>query len=239
MFLQALRCLPSSDQNIFLYLLEHHDYFPHHETKKLFENCYFLPLHQVTAGQACTCELGITQFNISLEDPLMITACDNGVYYNVTKYQELLNDLSNDVIVWSFKNNPTSKNHPEMYSWLDVDDTERVKAVSCKKFIFEDPLKTPAIIGTMFFRKARYFIDGLCQNYADNLTTNGEFYVDDVLNQNIKSGLTVKNFTVDNYICWGTPDDYKTYHYWQDFFHQCEWHPYKIENDITFIHEDK
>ena len=45
-----------------------------------------------------------------------------------------------------------------------------------------------------------------------------ELYVDDVLNQNIKLGLKVNAFQVENYICWGTPNDYKTYLYWQNFF---------------------
>ena len=78
----------------------------------------------------------------------------------------------------------------------------------------------------MFFRKARYFIDGLIQNTIKNIRTNNEFYVDDVLNQNIESGLNVKVFEVENYICWGTPDDYKTYQYWSEFFNDCTWHPY-------------
>jgi len=80
-------------------------------------------------------------------------------------------------------------------------------------------LKTShVIIGTMFFRKAKYFIDGLHKNYNENIRTNEEFYVDDVINQNIKDNLNVKVFEVDNYICWGTPDDYETYLYWLDFF---------------------
>ena len=48
---------------------------------------------------------------------------------------------------------------------------------------------THAIIGTMFFRKGQYFVDGLKANYKENIRTNNEFYVDDVLNQNIKAGL--------------------------------------------------
>jgi hypothetical protein len=85
----------------------------------------------------------------------------------------------------------------------------------------------------MFFRKAKYFIDGLQKNYQENIRSNNEFYVDDVLNQNIKDGLRVKVFQVKNYICWGTPNDYETYLYWQRFFDKCKWHPYKIEKDIT------
>ena len=148
----------------------------------------------------------------------MISACDNGVVYNSEKYRELIEDDSNDVIVWSFRSNQASKRNPNAYAWLEVDENDLIKHVSCKKFIYGDPLKTHAIIGTMFFRKARYFIEGLRENYKDSITTNGEYYVDDVLNQNIKSGLKVKVFESENYICWGTPDDYQTYEYWKEHF---------------------
>jgi len=130
----------------------------------------------------------------------------------------LYNDPTVDVIVWTFRNNQTSKVNPHMYSWLDVDQNNNIKHVSCKKFIYDDPLKTHAIIGTMFFRKAKYFLDGFTENRRQNIRSNNEFYVDDVINQNIKSGLNVKTFEVDCYICWGTPNDYKTYNYWKEYF---------------------
>ena len=123
-----------------------------------------------------------------------------------------------------------------MYAWMEVDENDFIKSVSCKKFDENkhDLKKSHVIIGTMFFRKAEYFINGLKQNYIENVRTNGEFYVDDVINQNIKQGLRVKVFEVDNYICWGTPDDYETYLYWQNFFDKCNWHNYKVINDTTY-----
>jgi bifunctional N-acetylglucosamine-1-phosphate-uridyltransferase/glucosamine-1-phosphate-acetyltransferase GlmU-like protein len=65
---------------------------------------------------------------------------------------------------------------------------------------------------------AEDFRNGLNKNIEENITTNGEFYVDDIINQNIKAGLKVKLFEVDHYICWGTPNDYKTYNYWSEYF---------------------
>jgi hypothetical protein len=219
MIIQAVDCLPKSDNNIFVCLEEHinmynidsilHDYYP---------NCNIKSINKVTNGQACTCEIGINYFDLNLENPIIISACDNGVYYDKEKYLNLLNDESIDVIVWSFRNNQTSKINPNMYSWLEVDENDNIKNVSCKNFIYDNPLTTHAIIGTMFFRKAKYFIDGLKKNYKSNITTNGEFYVDDVINQNISNNLNVKVFEVEDYICWGTPDDYKTYNYWKNYF---------------------
>lgn len=48
----------------------------------------------------------------------------------------------------------------------------------------------------------------------------------------IKLGFNVKVFEVNDYICWGTPDDYKTFAYWQSFS-QIEWHPYSLDKDMT------
>ena len=219
MIVQAVNCLPKSDKNVFICLSEHIDNYSLDETlRNKYQNCDIKSINETTQGQACTCEIGINEFNIDLEKPIMISACDNGVFYDVDKYSELVNDESVDIIVWSFRNNQTSKVNPNMYAWLDVDSDDNIKHVSCKKFIYDDPLTTHAIIGTMFFRKGKYFIDGLNKNYKSDIRTNGEFYVDDVLNQNIKDGLVVKVFEVKNYICWGTPDDYKTYNYWKNYF---------------------
>jgi NDP-sugar pyrophosphorylase family protein len=234
MFIQAVKCLPPTRENVFICLQHHLDsYNIDGDLKKHMERYRVVPIDQTTQGQACTSEIGITKAEINPECPIMISACDNGVYYDTAKYLLLKENPDVDVIVWSFRNNQTSKVNPNMYSWLDVDADSNIKAVHCKNFVFDDPLKTHAIIGTMFFRRARYFMDGLKKNYEGNLRTNGEFYVDDVINRNIEQGLRVKVFEVENYICWGTPDDYETYQYWRKFFDQCEWHPYSIEKDTT------
>jgi len=221
MVVRAVDCLPKSEKNIFICLDEHiKKYELNNLLNTFYDNPSILGINHVTKGQACTCELGIESFNLDLETPILISACDNGVYYDTKKYEKLLNDENVDIIVWSFRNNQSSKTNPNAYAWLEVDENDNIKYVSCKNFIYDDPLKTHAIIGTMFFRKAKYFIDGLKSNYKENITTNNEFYVDDVLNQNIKQGLNVKVFEVDHYICWGTPNDYKTYNYWDSYFNK-------------------
>jgi NDP-sugar pyrophosphorylase family protein len=219
MVVESVNCLPETDKKVFICLDEHvKKYSIDNKIKKSFINSEVIVLSEVTEGQACTCEIAIKELNINLSDPILISACDNGVYYNNEKYQSLLDDETVDIIVWSFRNNQTSKLNPNSYAWLDVDNNDNIHYVSCKKFIYDDPLKTHAIIGTMFFRKGKYFIDGLNENYIENIRTNNEFYVDDVLNQCVKQGLNVKVFESENYICWGTPNDFLTYNYWEEHF---------------------
>jgi dTDP-glucose pyrophosphorylase len=219
MVLRAVSDLPLCDNQIFIPLQDHCDEYKVDEIiQSYYPKSQIVPISSTTEGQACTCEIGITQTKLPLDTPIMISACDNGVYYDPKKYDELVNDLEVDIIVWAFKGNPTSKNNPNAYAWLDVDSQGFIKYVSCKNFIYDDPLSTPAIIGTMFFRKAEYFLNGLRQNYSLDSRVNGEFYVDDVLNRNIEDGLKVKVFEVEDYICWGTPNDLNTYLYWKEHF---------------------
>ena len=51
-------------------------------------------------------------------------------------------------------------------------------------------------------------------------------------------GLNCHYFQVDQYICWGTPNDLKTFEYWQSCFHKWKYHSYKIQND-SHIPQDK
>lgn len=237
MIIQAVNCLPDTSKKIFICLDEHlKTYNLQKALLNSYNNSKIYSINEITDGQACTCEIGINNEKIRMETSILISACDNGVYYDVEKYQQLLDDTEIDIIVWSFRNNPASKNNPNMYAWLEIDENDYIKTVSCKNFDEEkhNIKKSHVIIGTMFFRKAKYFIDGLQENYKKNIRTNGEFYVDDVINRNIENGLKVKVFEVNNYICWGTPDDYETYKYWQTFFDKCNWHDYEIKKDITF-----
>lgn len=186
MVVQAGKSLPLCDKNIFICLDEH--IIKYNIDKLLndkFNNTNIIAIKNVTAGQACTCEIAIK--DLDPDTPICITACDNGVIYNETEYQKLLDDQNVDCIVWSFRNNPTSVNNPHMYAWLDIDHHNYIKHVFVKKCPFDNPLERHAIIGTMFFRKAKYFTQGLKIIYDKNIRTNGEFYVDDLLNPLLKA----------------------------------------------------
>lgn len=235
MVMQALDCLPFTPNTMLVCLQDHYDQLlttvqeaelDNDDGRGKMDVCIH-SIPDVTQGQACTTRLGIDKFKETHmghdvdNNPLVITACDNGAMYDIEEYVQLVRNPDVDVIVWSFRNHVTSRRNPNMYAWLEIDDAGYIQHVSCKKFI-PDKHGTPttghAIIGTMFFRKAKYFTDGLHRNQEENIRTNGEFYVDDVINQCIRQGLKVSVFEVDHYICWGTPNDYKTYNYWFRYF---------------------
>ena len=120
-----------------------------------------------------------------------------------------------------------------MYGWVKTDGTDNATGVSVKIPISADPFNDHAVVGTFYFKKVRYYNQALENLLNKDIKVNGEFYVDSMVAELVELGLKVKVFEVADYICWGTPDDYETFVYWQSFFHKAAWHPYRLENDRT------
>lgn len=209
MVVAAVRCLPETPQLRIVTLREHPDIQPYLPDASVYR------IEDVTDGQATTCTLAME--DISDDTPVTITACDNGALYSADALQVLLDDPSIDCIVWAFSGSATSRLYPHMYAWLDVDESMRLRDVSIKQ-PFTDRPNVYAIIGTMFFRKARDFRWGYNFIRTHDIRTNGEFYVDNLLKPLVDAGKRVVVFPVDYYLCWGTPNDYKTFTYWQSYF---------------------
>ena len=207
MAVAALKDLPETDSTTIISLRSH-------AVGQYFPGCGVVELEETTNGQATTCMAALG--DVPDDTPLTVTACDNGAMYDPDRLDAMLKDSSVDVIVWCFTNNPTGKLYPHMYAWLDVDESGSIHDVSIKKPFANKP-NTHAIIGTMFFRTAGMFKKAYKHIVDHDLRTNGEFYVDNLLQPLIDTGYTVKAFPVDYYLCWGTPNDYRTFLYWDDY----------------------
>ncbi|WP_235890122.1 NTP transferase domain-containing protein [Flavobacterium gawalongense] len=237
MIVQAANSIPRSQNHIFVTLKEHLDSYPLEEVlENEFPSSKIIAINEVTEGQAITCGLGLE--GVDTDSSLLIAATDNGMIYNKEKYQNLIEVENVDAIIFTFRHHVSSKINPQMYGWVKTDDNDNATAVSVKVPISDNPYNDHAIVGAFYFKKAAYFNRAL-QNLLDkNIRINGEYYVDSLMGELIELGFKVKVFEIDDYICWGTPNDYETFVYWQSFFHKASWHPYSLEKDIT-VGKDK
>ena len=156
--------------------------------------------------------------SISEDNSLLISPCDSSVIWDKKKLSTLLEDRDLDAIIWTFRNNATVGRNPHMYGWVNTRDGELADSISCKKSISEDPINDHAIVGTFWFRNGKDFSHYGEELIKKNIRINGEFYVDEMMNLLIEDGSKVGIFEVEKYICWGTPNDLRTYGYWKKFF---------------------
>lgn len=239
MVVQAATSLLPTEHYKFICLQDHLNRYPlqHALEKELgADKTSIIGINQVTQGQACTCEIGIKTMKPSAE--VFIVACDNGMVFDKQKLANFIDEENPDVIAFSFRNNPTTKRNPKAYSYLAVDDNNSVLYVSEKQPVTADPMQDHAVVGSFYFRTAEIFQLCVDQLYKKNHRINGEFYADSCVNQAVALGLKTKVFEIDHYVCWGTPNDYETFVYWQSFFHKCSWHPYRLSND-AMVAQDK
>ena len=232
MIIQAANSLPDSQNQTFVTLKEHLKKYPLEKIiKSEFIKAKITSIDEVTKGQAITCSMGLQ--DVDINSPLLIAATDNGMIYDNNKYQKLIKSNNVDAIIFTFRHHVSSKNNPQMYGWVKTDNKYNAEKVSVKVPISNTPYEDHAIVGTFWFKKVQYYNQGLQNLLKKKITINNEYYIDSLMDELIKLGFNVKVFEVNDYICWGTPDDYKTFVYWQSYFHKTQWHPYSLEKDMT------
>ena len=141
----------------------------------------------------------------------------------------MVQDPSIDVIVWGVCGYPHAVHQPQMFGWIDHEDGV-IRSISVKMPL-ANPASDPVVLGTFTFRKPEDFQRALDRLMARDGRINGEFYIDSLINDAIALGMRCHLFEVDSYLCWGTPNDLRTFEYWQSCFHKWTKHSYSLGRD--------
>ena len=233
MVAQATHDLPPAEHHVFVLRADMLGYADvANQLRTLYPKAIIKTIDRVTEGQACTALIGLD----ALEDkvgnscsPITIGACDNGALYDIEAFGKLVNDPLVDVIVWGIRGYPNAARNPKMFGWIDAEDG-LIRSISVKTPL-SAPASDPIVLGTFTFRRADDFRHTLDRLVARDGRINGEFYIDSLINDALALGLKCYLFEVDSYLCWGTPDDLRTFEYWQSCFHKWASHPYRLGLD--------
>lgn len=233
MVAQAAHDLPAAEQHVFVLRADMPGYQDvTKELKALYPDAIIKTIDKVTEGQACSALIGfdaLAEQGKAVSGAITIGTCDHGALYNADKFNQLANDPAVDVIVWGVRGYPNAARHPQMFGWIDAEDGI-IRTISVKTPL-ENPATDPVVLGTFTFRKAEDFRRALERLIARDGRINGEFYIDSLIDDAIALGLHCALFEVDSYLCWGTPNDLRTFEYWQSCFTKWNSHPYKLELD--------
>ncbi len=235
MVLKATEDLPKTEEYSFVI---RSDMDGHEEITKIiqqrFPKSIITHLEKVTNGQATSAFIGINALlgKIDNKSPVTIGACDSGAIYSLEAFQKMISSEQYDLIVWGASGHVNAIRKPEMFGWIDADSTGSIRKVSVKKPL-HNPSHDPIVIGTFTFRNIETYKQCYEKLVADSVMVNGEFYIDSMVNIAIELGLQCQLFPVDHFISWGTPNDLRTYEYWQACFHKWQGHPYRLENDLS------
>jgi len=204
------------------------------QLNRTYPNAVVVTIPKVTEGQACTALLGLNELEKSPGHdigPITFGACDNGALYDSKALEILLANPDVDIIVWGARGHANAIRHPNMFGWIDADVASgKIKNISVKKPL-QSPTTDPIVIGTFTFKRGADFRRVFDHLVARDGRINGEFYIDACINDAIELGFGCYIFEVDHFISWGTPNDLRTFEYWQSCFHKWVHHPYSLELD--------
>lgn len=234
MVTQAVHDLPAAQHQVFVLRTDMQGYQAIIiELTNNYPNAIIKTIDQVTEGQAITALIGLDALRESLgsvPQPITIGACDNGALYDADLFQKYMDDTNIDVIVWGVRGYPNALRNPQMFGWIDADHNGLIRSISVKAPL-DNPATDPIILGTFTFRRADDFRHVVERLITRDGRINNEFYIDSCINDAIALGLRCQLFEVDSYLCWGTPNDLRTFEYWQSCFHKWHGHPYRLELD--------
>lgn len=197
-----------------------------------FPGCERRVLDQATDGQARTCLLGLA--GADPEAPVVVGTCDNGVLYDGEAHARLLDDGA-DVLVWVVRRYPNANLAPRMYGWVDAGPDGRIRRIAVKEPL-DDPHTDPIVIGAFTFRRAADMQRAIERLIARDGRVNGELYLDTAIVDAMALGLDCRVFEVEHYDGWGTPNELRTFEYWQSCFHKWS-HPYRLQDDARVAQE--
>ena len=233
MVMQAVNDLPPAVHHAFVL---RKDMPGHQEISSMLRHTYpdavIETIPHVTEGQACTALIGMKALERKIGEipgPVTFGACDNGMLYDVTAFRAMADAPDVDVIVWGVRGHINAMRNPQMFGWIDAEGGA-IRHISVKRPL-GSPATDPIVLGTFTFKRAEDFRKVVNRLIARNGRVNNEFYIDSCINDAIDLGLRCHLFEVDSFLSWGTPNDLRTFEYWQSCFHKWESHPYRLEND--------
>ena len=154
---------------------------------------------------------------ISEEDEVIISYCDFFINWNYQLFKRTISGYAGAVP--SFKGFHPASFGDTYYAYMRVNSNDEMLELREKKSFTTERYNEHASVGIYYFQNWNLFSKYsklVLNTYKETLS---EAYVSLHYNHMVKDDLNIKVFPVNNFICWGTPNDLKQYLFWSNYFH--------------------
>ena len=154
---------------------------------------------------------------IALEAPVVVNYCDFACIWNFAAFREKLHSGIDGLIA------TYSGFHPHMlrntqYAYLKLDPSGELMQIQEKLSFTPTPMNEPASSGTYGFGSGQILLNAVNSQISNNDSYNDEFYSSLTYKSMINSGKVIKNFEIERFFQWGTPEDLVDFKLQKDFF---------------------
>ena len=170
----------------------------------------------ITEGQAITVTESLK--DVANGQMVVVNSCDQGILYDENKFYEIYPDA--DVIICGIKNYQKGIQNPNAYSWIRNDGTDVLEITS--KRCVGNPRDSYLFVSCVLYKNKSIIEKSVERMIRRQARINGEYYIDESLNDSISLGYRVKMLEIDSYLNWGTPEELELSLWWNNFFKEIE-----------------
>ena len=154
---------------------------------------------------------------IKLDVPVVVNYCDFACVWNFPAFREKLHSGVDGLIA------TYSGFHPHMlknaqYAYLRLDKSKNLVEIQEKLPFTSNPMLEPASSGTYGFGTGQILLDAVDEQIANSDSYNNEYYSSLTFKNMVLSGKVIKNFEIERFFQWGTPEDFEDFKWHKDFF---------------------
>ena len=188
----------------------------------------FVEIDKLSAGQAESTKVLMDALPEGFSGSFTVLPCDTLFGDSTNLLQDCLDRSGTQaIIVWVSAPNPRSLEKPQEYGWIGVNG--KGVSVSVKEPPhFSDP---KVITGGFTFTSKSIFEHLYSRLHELDMTVNGEFYLDSMVEIAAKEGVEILLFEPEFCMSVGTPTEFETARYWQAGFSAWQGHRYTLEKD--------
>lgn len=149
--------------------------------------------------------------------PTIVNYCDFSFSWSPTDFCDFVQRTQCDGAVFCYRGFHPHYLGNTLYAYCREQDGV-IKEIKEKGHFTPDRTQEFASSGTYYFSSGRVMKDAFTKAKAENLSTNGEYYVSLVYNPLINAGKTIRIYEIPFMLQWGTPEDLEDYTYWHRTF---------------------
>lgn len=154
---------------------------------------------------------------IKQDVPVVVNYCDFSCNWDFPSFQEKL-ESGIDGLIATY-----SGFHPHMlrnnqYAYLKLNEHGDLIQIQEKLPFTIEPMNEPASSGTYGFGTGKILLDAIEAQIAEGDSYNREFYISLTYNNMITRGMIIKQFPIQEFFQWGTPEDFEEFKSRKDFF---------------------
>ena len=179
---------------------------------------YFKDYQQVNVGETKssveTLLIAINEAKLSERDSILVLSCDAAIDLDWNNFiKEQKNKEECEAIVFSFSGYPYAYWNPNQYGWLKLNNDKSIKRIGYKTG-WDSDFSNPIVTGHFWFpsiEKLKIYLEMFYKNLEEKYR---EQSLDDFCQFLIEQGKKVFSYEVDDFLCLGTPQEFRTYEYW-------------------------